>query len=51
MLKEWLEAVFPVFGVVEAKCGEEAVVVAHAQLPKLVIMDIGLPEMDGIRAK
>ena len=50
LLKEWLEAVFPDFGVVEAKSGEEAVVVAQAQLPKLVIMDIGLPEMDGIRA-
>lgn len=50
LLKEWLEAVFPDFGVVEAKSGEEGVVVAQAQLPKLVIMDIGLPDMDGIRA-
>jgi CheY-like chemotaxis protein len=50
LLKQWLEAVFPDFGVVEAKSGEEAVVVAQAQLPKLVIMDIGLPEMDGIKA-
>lgn len=50
LLKEWLETVFPDFGVVEAKSGEEAVVVAQAKLPKLVIMDIGLPHMDGIRA-
>jgi CheY-like chemotaxis protein len=50
LLKEWLETVFPDFGVVEAKSGEEAVAVAQAKLPKLVIMDIGLPEMDGIRA-
>lgn len=50
LLKEWLEDAFPDFGVVEAKSGEEAVVVAQAQLPKLVIMDIGLPQMDGIRA-
>jgi len=50
LLKEWLETVFPDYGVVEAGCGEEAVVVAQAMLPKLVIMDIGLPKMDGIRA-
>ena len=50
LLKEWLETVFPDYGVVEAGSGEEAVVVAQAKLPKLVIMDIGLPEMDGIRA-
>jgi DNA-binding NarL/FixJ family response regulator len=49
-LKEWLETVFPDYGVVEAGSGEEAVVIAQAKLPKLVIMDIGLPEMDGIRA-
>jgi DNA-binding NarL/FixJ family response regulator len=50
LLKEWVETVFPDFGVVEAKSGEEAVAVAQARLPKLVIMDIGLPGMDGIRA-
>jgi DNA-binding NarL/FixJ family response regulator len=50
LLKEWLETVFPQFSVIEARSGEEAVVVAQAKLPKLVIMDIGLPEMDGLRA-
>ena len=50
LLKEWLETVFPDYGVVEAGSGEEAVIVAQAKLPKLVIMDIGLPKMDGIRA-
>jgi DNA-binding NarL/FixJ family response regulator len=50
LLKEWLETVFPDFNVVEAKSGEEAVAVAQVKLPKLIIMDIGLPEMDGIRA-
>lgn len=50
LLREWLETVFPQFGIVEANSGEEAVVVAQAKLPKLVIMDIGLPEMDGLRA-
>ena len=50
LLKEWLETVFPDYGVVEAGSGEEAVAVAQAKLPKLVIMDIGLPKMDGIRA-
>jgi DNA-binding NarL/FixJ family response regulator len=50
LLKEWLETVFPDYVVVEAASGEEAVIVAQAKLPKLVIMDIGLPKMDGIRA-
>jgi CheY-like chemotaxis protein len=50
LLKEWLETVFPDYGVVEARSGEEAVTVAQAKFPKLVIMDIGLPKMDGIRA-
>lgn len=50
LLKEWLETVFPQFSVIEARSGEEAVVVAQAKLPKLVIMDIVLPKMDGIRA-
>jgi len=50
LLKEWLEIVFPDFGVVEARNGEEAVVVAQAKLPRLVVMNVGLPEMDGIRA-
>jgi len=50
LMKEWIEAVFPDYSVVEAGSGEEAVTVAEAKLPKLVIMDIGLPKMDGIRA-
>lgn len=50
LLKEWLETVFPDYGVVEAGSGEDAVAVAQAKLPKLVIMDIGLLKMDGIRA-
>ena len=50
LLKEWLETVFPEFGVIEARSGEEAVAVAQAKLPELVIMDIGLPQMDGIEA-
>jgi DNA-binding NarL/FixJ family response regulator len=50
LLKEWLETVFPDYGVVEAGSGEEAVAVAQAKLPKLVIMDKSLPKMDGIRA-
>lgn len=50
LLKEWLETVFPDFSVVEAESGEEAVAVAQAKLPRLVIMDVSLPQMDGLRA-
>lgn len=50
LLKEWLETVFPDFSIAEASSGEEAVAVAKATLPRLVIMDIGLPRMDGLRA-
>jgi two-component system, NarL family, response regulator DegU len=50
LLKEWLEIVFPECKVIEAKTGEEAVVLARVEAPKLVIMDISLPKMNGIEA-
>jgi DNA-binding NarL/FixJ family response regulator len=50
LLREWLEIVFPGCTVIEAVSGEEAVVLAKAQLPNLVIMDISLPQMSGIEA-
>ena len=49
-LREWLEAVFPQCRVMEATSGEEAVAVAQAMSPHLVVMDIVLPQMDGIEA-
>ena len=49
-LRDWLEVVFPQYRVVEAASGEEAIVVAQADAPRLVIMDINLAEMNGIVA-
>jgi two-component system, NarL family, invasion response regulator UvrY len=49
-LREWLELSFPRYQVMEATSGEDAVAVAQAMAPCLVIMDIGLPGMSGIEA-
>ncbi len=49
-LREWLELSFPQYRLVEAASGEEAVSVAQAVRPCLVIMDIGLPGINGIEA-
>ncbi len=49
-LREWLELSFPNYQLLEAASGEEAVTVAQATCPRLVIMDIGLPGINGIEA-
>jgi DNA-binding NarL/FixJ family response regulator len=49
-LREWLELSFPQYQLVEAASGEEAVSVAQSVCPRLVIMDIGLPGVNGIEA-
>jgi len=49
-LRDWLEVAFPQCHVVEAASGEEAVAIARAKSPQLVLMDIGLPQMNGIEA-
>ncbi len=49
-LRDWLSAIFPDCVFVEAKSGEEAVDLARAQSPDVVLMDIGLPGMNGIEA-
>jgi DNA-binding NarL/FixJ family response regulator len=49
-LREWLETIFPQCRVIEAASGEEAVALAQANFPSLVVMDIGLPQMNGIEA-
>ena len=49
-LREWLELSFPDYQLLEASSGEEAVTVAQTMSPCLVIMDIGLPGMNGIEA-
>lgn len=47
-LREWLEISFPECRVLEAKSGVEAITIACAEMPDIVLMDIGLPEMTGI---
>jgi DNA-binding NarL/FixJ family response regulator len=49
-LREWLELSFPRYRLIEATSGEEGVTLAQAMSPCLVIMDIGLPGMNGIEA-
>jgi len=49
-LREWLGLAFPGWAFLEAKSGEEALDLACAQHPALVLMDIGLPKMNGIEA-
>jgi DNA-binding NarL/FixJ family response regulator len=49
-LREWLELSFPHYQLLEATSGEEAVTMAQAMNPRLIIMDIGLPGMSGIEA-
>ena len=50
LLREWLTDTFPGCRFLEAKSGEEAVTLAQAQTPDIILMDIGLPRMDGIQA-
>lgn len=49
-LKNWLGATFPNYEFIEAKSGEEAVTMSRENEPVLVLMDIGLPKMNGIEA-
>ena len=49
-LREWLELSFPRYQLLEATSGEEGAILAQAMSPCLVIMDIGLPGMNGIEA-
>jgi DNA-binding NarL/FixJ family response regulator len=49
-LRDWLSASFSGCRFLEAKSGEEAVALACAQSPDLILMDIVLPQMNGIEA-
>ena len=48
-LRNWLSEVFPDCNFLEAKSGEEAANQVLAKPPDIVLMDIGLPGMNGIR--
>jgi DNA-binding NarL/FixJ family response regulator len=45
---EWLCAVFPSYRFLEADSGEEALRLFFENKPQIVLMDIGLPHMNGI---
>jgi DNA-binding NarL/FixJ family response regulator len=49
-LHSWLSATFPDCRFLEAKSGEEGVDLACAEPPNIVLMDVGLPQMNGIEA-
>jgi len=47
-LRECIHAYFPDLRLLEARCGEEALALAAIERPQIVLMDIGLPGIDGI---
>ena len=49
-LRDWLITCFEECRFMEAGSGEEAVALAAGEPPDVVLMDIGLPGMDGIQA-
>jgi DNA-binding NarL/FixJ family response regulator len=49
-LKKWLNSPFPALPVLEAATGEEALTQAKIHRPGIVLMDIILPDMNGIEA-
>jgi DNA-binding NarL/FixJ family response regulator len=49
-LQDWLKIEFPQCRVIEAASGEEAIALIQVESPRLVIMDITLPGMNGIEA-
>jgi DNA-binding NarL/FixJ family response regulator len=49
-LREWLAASLPQSRLFEAASGEEAVSVAGEVVPDIILMDIGLPGIDGLQA-
>ena len=50
LLHDFLKGAFPGCRFLEAKNGEEAVTLATLHSPDIVLMDIGLPKMNGIEA-
>lgn len=48
LLRTWLEK--KGYQVIEAENGKEAVVVAESKRPDLIIMDVEMPELDGLSA-
>lgn len=49
-LKKWLNSSFAAYQVLEATTGEEALTQAKLHQPNVVLMDIVLPDLNGIEA-
>lgn len=49
-LRDWLASAFPLCRLVEATTGEEALELAQQYAPSIILMDIGLPVMNGLEA-
>jgi DNA-binding NarL/FixJ family response regulator len=49
-LRDWLQAEFPQCRMIEASTSEEAVTIAQATSPRVVLMDTVPSQMDGIEA-
>ena len=49
-LREWVWTNFPNVRVLEATNGEAALSLAYAYQPDIILMDIGLPQMNGLEA-
>jgi len=50
VLRDRLKVEFPECRIIEAGSGEEAIALTRTETPRLVVMDISLPGMDGIEA-
>jgi len=48
VMRDWLEIEFPRCRVIEAASGEGAIALARIESPRLVVMDMHLPGMNGI---
>lgn len=49
-LRDWMHLQFPTCRIRTASSGEEAVALVQDEPPQLVIMDVGLPGIDGFEA-
>lgn len=49
-LRDWLEIMLPSFRVIEATSAEEAIDILEENKPRLIVMALNLPGMNGIEA-